>query len=81
MDFARSPRRAPLTARKKGSGYENEHAAVNAANNFMKLLFPPSCYGLYKPLAIPAKYNDYGQNYYSALVAIPSSFPRSHFPF
>ena len=24
MDLARAPRRAPLTARKKGSGYENE---------------------------------------------------------
>jgi hypothetical protein len=23
LDFARAPRRAPLTARKKGSGYEN----------------------------------------------------------
>ena len=23
MDLARAPRRAPLTARKKGSGYEN----------------------------------------------------------
>ena len=26
MDLARAPRRAPLTARKKGSGYENENA-------------------------------------------------------
>ena len=26
MDLARAPRRARLTARKKGSGYENEHA-------------------------------------------------------
>ena len=26
MDLARAPRRAPLTARKKGSGYENVHA-------------------------------------------------------
>ena len=25
MDLARAPRRAPLTARKKGSGYENGH--------------------------------------------------------
>jgi hypothetical protein len=25
MDLARAPRRAPLTARKKGSGYENAH--------------------------------------------------------
>ena len=25
MDLARAPRRAPLTARKKGSGYENEY--------------------------------------------------------
>ena len=24
MDLARAPRRAPLTARKKGSGYEND---------------------------------------------------------
>ena len=24
LDFARAPRRAPLTARKKGSGYEND---------------------------------------------------------
>ena len=24
MDLARAPRRAPLTARKRGSGYENE---------------------------------------------------------
>jgi hypothetical protein len=26
MDLARAPRRAPLTARKKGSGYENGHS-------------------------------------------------------
>ena len=25
MDLARAPRRRPLTARKKGSGYENGH--------------------------------------------------------
>ena len=28
LDLARAPRRAPLTARKKGSGYENGHACV-----------------------------------------------------
>ena len=28
MDLARAPRRAPLTARKKGSGYENALAAA-----------------------------------------------------
>ena len=28
MDLARAPRRAPLTARKKGSGYENGFLAV-----------------------------------------------------
>jgi hypothetical protein len=28
MDLARAPRRAPLTARKKGSGYENGFARV-----------------------------------------------------
>jgi hypothetical protein len=27
MDLARAPRRAPLTARKKGSGYENGYNA------------------------------------------------------
>ena len=27
MDLARAPRRAPLTARKKGSGYENARVA------------------------------------------------------
>ena len=27
MDLARAPRRAPLTARKKGSGYENGTAS------------------------------------------------------
>ena len=27
MDLARAPRRAPLTARKKGSGYENGSGA------------------------------------------------------
>jgi hypothetical protein len=30
MDLARAPRRAPLTARKKGSGYENDHKAFRA---------------------------------------------------
>ena len=28
MDLARAPRRAPLTARKKGSGYENDSISV-----------------------------------------------------
>ena len=28
MDLARAPRRAPLTARKKGSGYENAFTHV-----------------------------------------------------
>ena len=28
MDLARAPRRARLTARKKGSGYENDHTEV-----------------------------------------------------
>ena len=28
MDLARAPRRAPLTARKKGSGYENGSVPV-----------------------------------------------------
>jgi hypothetical protein len=41
MDFARAPRRAPWTVRKKGSGCKIEHAAINAADNFMILLFPP----------------------------------------
>ena len=31
MDLARAPRRAPLTARKKGSGYENEVRAEKRA--------------------------------------------------
>jgi hypothetical protein len=31
MDLARAPRRAPLTARKKGSGYENEKVSEIAA--------------------------------------------------
>ena len=30
MDLARAPRRAPLTARKKGSGYENVCAPLTA---------------------------------------------------
>ena len=30
LDLARTPRRAPLTARKKGSGYENEERAASA---------------------------------------------------
>jgi hypothetical protein len=29
LDFARAPRRAPLIARKKGSGYENVGAPEN----------------------------------------------------
>ena len=29
MDLARAPRRAPLTARKKGSGYENDNCCRN----------------------------------------------------
>ena len=29
MDLARAPRRARLTARKKGSGYENEYFPIN----------------------------------------------------
>ena len=29
MDLARAPRRAPLTARKKGSGYENVHDPIS----------------------------------------------------
>jgi hypothetical protein len=32
MDLARAPRRRPLTARKKGSGYEN---AYNDENSFL----------------------------------------------
>ena len=28
MDLARAPRRAPLTARKKGSGYENGSSRI-----------------------------------------------------
>ena len=31
MDLARAPRRRPLTARKKGSGYENAKALVKAS--------------------------------------------------
>ena len=32
MDLARAPRRAPLTARKKGSGYENGALAKSISN-------------------------------------------------
>jgi hypothetical protein len=41
MDLARAPRRAPLTARKKGSGYENVwalswlHDAMTVINFFL----------------------------------------------
>jgi hypothetical protein len=31
MDLARAPRRAPLTARKKGSGYENDPGLATSA--------------------------------------------------
>ena len=31
MDLARAPRRAPLTARKKGSGYENDSPQADKA--------------------------------------------------
>jgi hypothetical protein len=31
MDLARAPRRARLTARKKGSGYENVHGSVQVS--------------------------------------------------
>jgi hypothetical protein len=34
MDLARAPCRAPLTARKKGSGYENEGAAYGSNKVF-----------------------------------------------
>ena len=30
LDLARAPRRAPLTARKKGSGYENEYSPAGS---------------------------------------------------
>ena len=36
MDLARAPRRAPLTARKKGSGYEN--ADHREKSSFDKIL-------------------------------------------
>ena len=35
MDLTRAPRRAPLTARKKGSGYENE--AEHDIKNYSKV--------------------------------------------
>ena len=34
MDLARAPRRRPLTARKKGSGYENGHAQSFDSSHF-----------------------------------------------
>ena len=34
MDLARAPRRAPLTARKKGSGYENGQIHIKLASDW-----------------------------------------------
>ena len=34
MDLARAPRRRPLTARKKGSGYENGFICKRVVNTF-----------------------------------------------
>jgi hypothetical protein len=41
MDLARAPRRAPLTARKKGSGYEN--VTEPEANNWFSIFTPVFC--------------------------------------
>ena len=42
MDLARAPRRRPLTARKKGSGYENgisaRQVALALASRFSRML-------------------------------------------
>ena len=35
MDLARAPRRAPLTARKKGSGYENGLVSVKISELYI----------------------------------------------
>ena len=40
MDLARAPRRRPLTARKKGSGYENESMPVRGLGSVMPLPNP-----------------------------------------
>jgi hypothetical protein len=39
MDLARAPRRAPLTARKKGSGYENGSVPTFLLENWLKIMF------------------------------------------
>ena len=39
MDLARAPCRAPLTARKKGSGYENGLDANNGNSNLVPRIF------------------------------------------
>jgi hypothetical protein len=45
MDLARAPRRAPLSARKKGSGYENEIDSVDLPSvskfGYLKELLEP----------------------------------------
>ena len=40
MDLARAPRRAPLTARKKGSGYENGLKSEVPSRNLVPRAFP-----------------------------------------
>ena len=42
MDLARAPRRAPLTARKKGSGYENGLLPVDVPITTAKRMFRPA---------------------------------------
>ena len=37
MDLARAPCRAPLTARKKGSGYENDEFICWIANEYQRI--------------------------------------------
>ena len=43
MDLARAPRRAPLTARKKGSGYENAQRLAYGAFTSIFNLVPRAC--------------------------------------
>jgi hypothetical protein len=43
MDLARAPRRAPLTARKKGPGYENGIASEKKSSPFKVVLSWKQC--------------------------------------
>jgi hypothetical protein len=49
MDLARAPRRRPLTARKKGSGYENEYQfALSSPHSFVIWRAPKSSVDIYR---------------------------------